>query len=266
MKISRKRNDIMTPPHPFQHLQIERVVIDSKEGFLCTIDGEKSAVPDKNALLKKIKGALSIKEPEPVKPRETEEPKLLVGGIPIALKDLPKSLLNHYHSEVAKVKLTKKDGIVNEPCPICGSRVAFAIPANNYIEKSKPPDNRGSLEKLQPWMCGHGATTNSSDHPAEIPLPCHKCGSDNTVKFGTRKTNLGIKQIRTCKDCGAHYTNQTGYGIQKKFSKEMHDEAMRLIEKMSYRDIADHLKKKYSMKISYATIGYWRKKVAHTPA
>lgn len=92
-----------------------------------------------------------------------------------------------------------------------------------------------------------------------IPLPCPICGGTNTVGFGNRLTNTGVKNKRHCKDCDKTYTNQENVVWKKKNSRQIMDDAIELSKQFSLRKTAQMIREKYKTKISHSAILIWRK-------
>lgn len=92
-----------------------------------------------------------------------------------------------------------------------------------------------------------------------IPFPCPVCGSTDTVGYGKRKTNIGIKHKRHCKKCDKTYTNQEDAIWKKKNSRQVMDEAIELSKQFSLRKTAQMIGEKYKIKISHSAIIIWRK-------
>lgn len=91
------------------------------------------------------------------------------------------------------------------------------------------------------------------------PIPCPSCGSIDTVGYGKRRTNIGLKPKRLCKQCGKCYTNQEGAIPKMKNSRQVIDDAIELSKQFSLRETAHKIKEKYHVDISHSIICIWRK-------
>lgn len=282
-------------------MQIERIKIDGIDGFLVTVDGEKSAITDGNALLNRIKTGFTGGQGAGEEVSESESNNLDVSGY--RFKECEKFTWNNMPTHVAGKTLYQ---ILNGSIHIM--RTGYADSAvwaltddmkhmgtlssdefNNAISGMNPTKQyiiKGFMHDVDvskfngvqgippqvltpPQECIHQETedyqeteeTDNVNDPLnhEEPLPCPVCGSENTSKCGGRETLSGRTQKRVCKNCKSHYTDRKGYGFKKKYSLEIVNEAIQLKGKMSHRSVAEYLEKKYGMKVSYATIGYWYK-------
>lgn len=88
---------------------------------------------------------------------------------------------------------------------------------------------------------------------------CPLCGSTNTIGYGKRITNVGMKAKRFCKDCRRGYTNQDDVDWKMKNRRDIIEEALKLSESNSLRDTASLIKDRFNVKISHSAILYWRK-------
>lgn len=91
------------------------------------------------------------------------------------------------------------------------------------------------------------------------PFPCPACGSIDTIGYGRRRTNTGIKPKRICRQCGKGYTNQKGAIPKMKNSRQVIHDAIELSKQFSLRETARRIKEKYNVKISHSIICIWRK-------
>jgi len=88
-------------------------------------------------------------------------------------------------------------------------------------------------------------------------VKCVKCGSNNTVKNGTRKNKSGIINRYLCKNCGYRFTDNNGF---KKRRNEPEKIALALdlyFRGLSVRKIAEHFQQVYNLKISHMTVYRW---------
>ena len=90
-------------------------------------------------------------------------------------------------------------------------------------------------------------------------FPCPRCGSTNTTGHGHRKTKLGLKAKRYCRNCGKYYTNQENVVWKMKNRRDVIQEALKLSEQNSLRDTARMIKEKFGVEISHSAILCWRK-------
>lgn len=91
------------------------------------------------------------------------------------------------------------------------------------------------------------------------PIPCPTCGSTDTIGYGKRLTNVGLKPKRFCKQCDTRYTNQKGAIPKMKNSRQVIDDAIKLSKQFSLRETAHKIKEKYNVEISHSIICIWRK-------
>lgn len=91
------------------------------------------------------------------------------------------------------------------------------------------------------------------------PFPCPLCGSTNTIGHGHRKTKIGLKAKRHCRNCNKYYTNQEDMIWKRKNRRAVIEEALKLSEDNSLRDTARLIKEKFDVKISCTTVSNWRK-------
>ena len=91
------------------------------------------------------------------------------------------------------------------------------------------------------------------------PFPCPKCGSTYTIGNGRRRTGVGLKAIRYCKNCDIYYTNQDGVIWKMKNRRDVIEEALKLRKENSLRNTARMIKEKFNVDISHSTISYWQK-------
>ena len=91
------------------------------------------------------------------------------------------------------------------------------------------------------------------------PFPCPRCGSTDTVGYGYRKTGVGLKPKRYCRECEKRYTNQEGAVWKMKNRKDVIKEALELSEKNSCRDVARMIKEKFDIEISHSIISIWKR-------
>jgi len=84
---------------------------------------------------------------------------------------------------------------------------------------------------------------------------CPYCKSENLIKRGIRKTNLGNKQRYFCKDCNKRFV----LDIKKiKGNEKLLTLAMDCYYKgLSYRDISDQFAQFYGLKLHHETIRRW---------
>ncbi len=92
------------------------------------------------------------------------------------------------------------------------------------------------------------------------PIPCPVCGSTDTVGYGNRITNTGLKPKRFCKKCGKCYTNQENAIWKMKNSRQVIEDAIELSKRFSLRETACKIREKYNVKVSYSAIRLWRNK------
>ncbi len=91
------------------------------------------------------------------------------------------------------------------------------------------------------------------------PIPCPVCGSTDTVGYGNRMTNTGLKPKRQCKKCGKCYTNQENAIWKMKNHRQVIEEAIELSKQFSLREAARMIGEKYNIKISHSAILIWRR-------
>ena len=91
------------------------------------------------------------------------------------------------------------------------------------------------------------------------PFPCPRCGSTNTIGAGHRKTGIGLKASRFCRECGKYYTNQENVIWKMKNRRDVIEEALKLSKQNSLRDTARLIKEKFNVEISHSAIFYWKK-------
>lgn len=96
------------------------------------------------------------------------------------------------------------------------------------------------------------------------PIPCSACGSTDTVGYGHRKTNIGVKPKRLCRKCGTYYTNQENAIRKMKNSRQVVEDAIELSRQFSLRETARKIKEKYNIKVSHSAIRLWRNKFLRT--
>jgi hypothetical protein len=100
----------------------------------------------------------------------------------------------------------------------------------------------------------------SKKHALEYtPIPCPVCGSTDTVGYGRRKTNTGLKPKRLCRKCGKCYTNQENAIWKMKNSRQVIEDAIELSKQFSLREAARQIREKYNIKISHSAILIWRR-------
>lgn len=92
------------------------------------------------------------------------------------------------------------------------------------------------------------------------PIPCPLCGSEKTIGHGRRKTNIGLKEKRYCKECGKYFTVELENSIwKKKISGEVIKDAIELSKQFTLRETVHKIKEKYNVRISHSSISIWRK-------
>jgi putative transposase len=90
---------------------------------------------------------------------------------------------------------------------------------------------------------------------------CRLCGSTNVVKQGIRKNKNREVQRFKCKDCNHKFTICENGFRKMEYKPEIVTLALDLYFKgLSYRDIVDHLKQFYKIKITHPTIINWVKR------
>lgn len=92
------------------------------------------------------------------------------------------------------------------------------------------------------------------EQPKKDLCPC--CNSENLMKSGKRKTQLGIKQRYECRDCKKRFVLSPIPKI--KGNEKLVCLAMDCYFKgLSYRDISDQFKQFYGLSLSHETIRNW---------
>lgn len=91
------------------------------------------------------------------------------------------------------------------------------------------------------------------------PFPCPRCNSTNTIGHGRRRTGIGLKATRFCKNCERYYTNQEGVIWKMKNRRDVIEEALKLREQNSLRKTARLIKEKFNVEISHSAILCWEK-------
>lgn len=89
-----------------------------------------------------------------------------------------------------------------------------------------------------------------------VSYPCPTCNCSDVMKYGTRKSSIGLKQRWLCNGCGKRFTNNPMPKI--KGNSETVITAIDLYMKgVSYRGIADSIKQFYGLKVTHPTIMSW---------
>lgn len=92
------------------------------------------------------------------------------------------------------------------------------------------------------------------EQPQKDLCPC--CQSENLIKSGKRKTQIGVKQRYECKDCKKRFVLSPIPKI--KGNEKLVCLAMDCYFKgLSYRDISDQFKQFYGLSLSHETIRTW---------
>lgn len=88
---------------------------------------------------------------------------------------------------------------------------------------------------------------------------CEKCNSNNVVKNGKRHNKSGMISRYLCKDCGARFTDNTGFK-KKRAEPEKIALALDLYYRgLSFRTVAEHLLQAYDLAVSHMTVYRWVK-------
>lgn len=84
------------------------------------------------------------------------------------------------------------------------------------------------------------------------------CTHKNRIKKGFRNNKSGKKQRFICKDCGHKFIE--GNDLRFKADKRIVSRAVKLSQRVSTRQIAKDLKKKYNVVVSHVAVFKWIRK------
>lgn len=169
------------------------------------------------------------------------------------------SILSKRKIEPITVNIENKDIIIGLKCPV--------IMDGDTFERDKKTIESDILKTfasiLNSEICNREQEKNHTKvrkrRSRHISFPCPVCGSTNTIADGHRETKVGLKEKRSCKQCGKHYTNQEDAIWKMKNQRQVIEDALKLGEYFSLRDTARQIKEKYKIEISHSAIHCWRK-------
>jgi len=121
------------------------------------------------------------------------------------------------------------------------------------------PDNKeGNLCKHILFLKTYFAIKLQANQIKEVSVskPCPYCDSKDIVKYGTRKTTMGLRQRWFCNDCNRKFVNEPVSKI--KGNEDCVITSIDLYMKgVSYRGIADSIKQLYGLEVTHVTIMNW---------
>jgi transposase-like protein len=105
------------------------------------------------------------------------------------------------------------------------------------------------------------ARAEGAIEPMEIAPSCGFCGSKRAVRFGARVTAKGTVQRFGCKDCGRKFIVDNGFSRLRAEPKAVVTAFDLWAKKVSYRQIAHHLKDVHGVTVGKSTIERWVRKM-----
>ena len=93
--------------------------------------------------------------------------------------------------------------------------------------------------------------------PPEVGPTCERCHSTDVIQTGRRMNKSGPVRRFRCKTCGAYFSGREGFH-KRRADPEMIAKALDLyFRSNSLRQVADHFRQAYGLKVSHVTIYRW---------
>ena len=109
----------------------------------------------------------------------------------------------------------------------------------------------------------------TQDVQAAIPsisneIVCHKCKSDNIIKYGIRHNKCGDFQRYRCKECNYKFIINIGFERNRANPKAVTVALDLYFKGVSLRKVCDHLKQFHNVEVTHVTIIKWIRKFVDT--